>query len=262
MIESDVIAMLAARYCAPAYAFLPHVRNSTGFARTTRTADAIAMSLWPSRGMELHGFEVKVSRADWLRELKEPAKAEEIARRCDRWWIAAADREIVVPAELPPTWGLLVPRGEKLVAIVEAPQLKGREAIARPFLAALLRRVVEDWRPASFVEAEARKYAKEITPLDPVAVGLVEAQRALERAHSELEALRDVVSEFERLSGVRISKWDLPNVANDLHALMAAKGGVSDLLERFRHEAKQARYVAERLEDGVRALTMEEAPRA
>jgi len=32
------------------------------------------MDLWPSGGLEIHGHEVKVSRSDWLRELKEPEK--------------------------------------------------------------------------------------------------------------------------------------------------------------------------------------------
>jgi hypothetical protein len=52
------------------------------------------MSLWPSRGIELHGIEIKVSRNDWLKELGDPAKADEIARFCDRWWVAAGDESI------------------------------------------------------------------------------------------------------------------------------------------------------------------------
>ena len=45
--------------------------------------------VWPSRGLYLHGFEIKVHRNDWLRELKNPAKAEEIAGYCHFWWVVA-----------------------------------------------------------------------------------------------------------------------------------------------------------------------------
>ena len=79
---------LAKKYAAPQYAFLEQVRNGTGgFAN--RSADAMALSLWPSRGLMLDGFEIKGYRTDWLRELKNPAKAEELAVYCNRWWIVA-----------------------------------------------------------------------------------------------------------------------------------------------------------------------------
>lgn len=144
MKTDELMAALAARYCRPAWAFLPEVRNGTGYQREPRTADAMAMSLWPSRGLELHGFEVKASRADWLGELKNPAKAEEIAAFCDRWWLVVGDKEIVKPAELPPTWGLMIPRGTGLIAVTEAPKLDATP-LDRLFVASLLRKVTETW---------------------------------------------------------------------------------------------------------------------
>jgi len=92
--EAKLIVLLKERFAAPEFAFLPHVRNGTGYARgTTRTADALAMSLWPSRGLELYGFEIKSERRDWLRERENPEKAEEICRFCDRWWVVAGVAE-------------------------------------------------------------------------------------------------------------------------------------------------------------------------
>src|SRR5688572_18266988 len=87
---SRVEYLLAKRFAPSAYAFLPQLRNGTGFGRT-RTADAVAMSLWPSRGIYLHGFEIKVGRGDWLSELRQPEKAEEIARFCKYWSLVAAE---------------------------------------------------------------------------------------------------------------------------------------------------------------------------
>lgn len=110
--------------------------------RATRSADAIAMSLWPSLGLELHGFEFKVSRADWLRELKDPRKAETFKRYCDRWWLVAGSSAIVRPGELPNGWGMLVLQGDRLVRLADAPRLDP-QPVTRPFLAALLRRADE-----------------------------------------------------------------------------------------------------------------------
>ena len=56
------------------------------------SGDAVIMSLWPSRGLELHGVEIKVSRADWKREAADPAKAEAIAAYCDAGELASVIR--------------------------------------------------------------------------------------------------------------------------------------------------------------------------
>jgi hypothetical protein len=82
------------------------VRNSTGYG--DRTCDAIAMSLWPSRGLELHGIEIKCSRGDWLHELKRPDKADKMFKYFDRWWLAVSDESVAHDYEIPPTWGLIV----------------------------------------------------------------------------------------------------------------------------------------------------------
>lgn len=203
--ESKVIGWLAERYAAPEYAFFPSVRNATGFQRRARTADAVAMSLWPSRGLELHGFEVKVSRADWLREKRDPAKAEEIARFMDRWWIAAGERDIVKPDELPPTWGLLVPRGGKLVVAVEAPKLEP-QPITRAFLAAIFQRAIEvlDVGPEpGMVEAEVNRRLEEKTA-ETVAV----AQHERDQAIREAQRVQAQIDAFDKASGIKIGNWN------------------------------------------------------
>lgn len=52
---------LRQKFPAQEYALFFEVRSATGFPGRLRSADALAMSLWPSRGLELHGFEIKVS---------------------------------------------------------------------------------------------------------------------------------------------------------------------------------------------------------
>lgn len=141
--DHDVRVALRKRFAAGAgWGLLEEVRNSTGHARVVRTADAIAIGLWPSRGMEIHGVEIKVARHDWVRELNAPEKAEEIARFCDRFWLAIGDESIVRDGELPPAWGLLVLKGGALVTAKEAERTEA-QPLTRTFVAAMLRRAAE-----------------------------------------------------------------------------------------------------------------------
>jgi len=143
--ERTMFDLLHARYGTtnpangPRYACAEHVRNAAGF-YATRTADFIAMDLWPSTGLLLHGHEVKISRSDWLRELAEPAKAAAFQRWVDHWWLVVPDR-LIVRDDLPDGWGLMVQQGNRLRIAHRAPRL-ATEPMPRSVLAPLLRAVV------------------------------------------------------------------------------------------------------------------------
>ena len=92
----------------PRYVKAEHVRAASGFDR--RTADFVAIDTWASGKCAIHGHEVKVSRSDWLRELKDPGKSAACMAWCTYWWLAIPDRSIVKDGELPPGWGLMVAR--------------------------------------------------------------------------------------------------------------------------------------------------------
>lgn len=123
------------------------VRSRTGYGRTSeRYADALVCSCWPSRGLWIAGVEIKVSRSDWQREIREPEKSAEIQRWCSRWWVAAPVG-IVLDGELPVTWGLLeydpASRAkDKLRVKVEAPVLTP-DALSIGFVASLMRSIAK-----------------------------------------------------------------------------------------------------------------------
>src|SRR5579859_3147977 len=111
MTEAELTDALYERYGqvhgnGPRYAVAAQVRSQAGhYAR--RTADFVAMDLWPSARLTLHGHEIKVSRSDWLRELKDPSKAAEFIPYMNSWWVVVPDARIVRDGELPDDWGLL-----------------------------------------------------------------------------------------------------------------------------------------------------------
>lgn len=211
----EIMLALRARYSGNEWAYFENVASNTGSA--ARYADAVVMGLWHSRGLELQGFEVKQSRADWLRELKDPAKADRIGKYCDRWWIVVGHPSIVVDGELPPTWGLMVPKGTGLAVKVKAPKLESIP-MTRGFLAALLRRASES---DTVAQAITQSYAK----------GCQETRARLEkdwktreeRLKDGFRELEESVAEFEQKSGLRIHKYYGGNIAEAVRTLTSGQ---------------------------------------
>ena len=126
------------------WVFATHVPDAAGFSGS-RTADAVAMNMWSSKGRELHGHEVKVSRADWLRELRQPDKAQAVAKYMDRWWLVVPDPAIVRDGELPDSWGMLVVTADECHVIRRAPKLRPAP-LSRNFVAGLMRSTMKTAR--------------------------------------------------------------------------------------------------------------------
>lgn len=103
--SNHIRTAMSKRWTDPEWAIMWEVGQGTG-AAGGRYADAVMMSLWSSRGLELHGVEIKISRSDWKREAADPSKAEAIARFCDRWWVHTAPGVVDDLSDLPPAWGL------------------------------------------------------------------------------------------------------------------------------------------------------------
>ncbi len=135
-----LLEALETLYPHPRCAFINEFRGGTGWGRGSR-ADAIAMFLWPSEGLELIGFELKTSRADWLREVKNPDKCDPIKQFCDKWYLVVSDLDIVRDwdGEIPNDWGFMyLDYTGKIKIRKEAPKLNPKP-IDRLFLASLMR---------------------------------------------------------------------------------------------------------------------------
>jgi len=102
--SADICVALRLRFPPNSHALMFEVAPSTGGG--TRYADAVAVGLWASHGHLVQGIEIKVSRADFLNEMKHPEKSEPVMRYCGRWWLACP-KGMIEPKELPPTWGML-----------------------------------------------------------------------------------------------------------------------------------------------------------
>jgi hypothetical protein len=169
-VTADLRRRLEKRYPGDRYAsgraagwvLLTEVGDGAGFQNRGWT-DALAMQTWPSRGLELLGFELKATRSDWLRELDNPAKNHTWQTRVNEWYLVAPTGVVKVDQkELPAGWGLMVPSGkQKLRITVRATSRKRPEKVDRELLAAVFRAARN--RDEDDLNAVRRDLAEEMT---------------------------------------------------------------------------------------------------
>ena len=256
----DLQQHLEARYSGREWIFLPQFRSSTGTMHI-RSADGIAMNMYESRGCAIHAFEIKVARSDWLQELRQPAKAQEICSCCDFFWLVVPDASLVKEGELPLTWGMLVLTDAGLRVKVQAQRQVRENQYMLPygFVASLLRATKDFISPLVEVEKQARAEYKR---------GYEEGRKSLQpeqdaRIERELVDLKKRVADFEKKSGIELHEWRMGEVANivrmltdenDLHNLDYHTRGLlkhgGRVLAGIRAAQKQINAVKEKSPEG------------
>lgn len=102
--------LLRARHAEPvgAWAFFDEFMPGIGMAATGAGVrlDGWAMNVWPSKGYRTIAYEIKVSRSDFLREMKDPGKRAWALTFTDEFYFVAP-RHLIDPKELPDDCGLI-----------------------------------------------------------------------------------------------------------------------------------------------------------
>lgn len=270
--EQELVARLRPRFeqdggNGPAGCVVPQVRDAAGF-DAKRTIDALGFHFWPSRGLLIDGFECKSSRSDWQRELANPEKAESFCRVVDRFWIVAGRSDLVLEAELPPKWGLLVPRGDGLAQVKPAELLHPDESPAnrsrrqarslppgfnRSFLVAIIRQAYKVTRvtPAE-IDAARRKGFEEGA----------EHRRSMGQSYDEMyHELHATVQEFEQALGYPIKGFrgwprdiEPKQIGAALRTILEGDHNATALRNRLSAMGDNARRLAEEIDRQVTAL--------
>ncbi len=261
--SATIRAAMARQYGHPVWALLFEVGDATG-ARHTRFADAVAMSLWPSRGLELHGVEIKVSKYDWRRERDTPAKAETIAGYCDRWWLVTCPGVVDNISEIPPAWGwlelagngdLLKSNAAALHQMKAADKLESKP-IDRLFLAALLRRADRMDDAAAEAEILRRDADREVAFDKRVADAVENRTRHRDDAAKDVEA-------FEAASGIKIRDgWahDPTTIGRAVRAVLTT--GIDATYAGLQTQASNLRSAADKIDKGLAELGLEPRPQS
>ncbi|WP_142994544.1 hypothetical protein [Thalassospira xiamenensis] len=138
MKSHDIIACLRSSYVQPQWAFFTEVTDGTG-AASRRRIDGLAVNMWPSQGLEFRAFEVKVSKNDLCKELKNPQKSEAIAQYCNTFYLVTP-KKLADDFSLPPRWGLIEcdEKGRSKI-IKKAHYEENPVELTREFIASILR---------------------------------------------------------------------------------------------------------------------------
>lgn len=222
--------------------------------KTQRRFDMVSIMGWGSRGHEVLGFEIKISRSDWLRELKEPAKAEPLVSLCTRWWIVAPPG-VVEAAELPPAWGLLVIHPEQIRTGKQAPTLEPPAWSDAVWRCMLLRQATRTNRePTEQDKALAEKWRAGFD------AGKKQAEDDAAWDKKRVEELEGIIRQAEEVTGVQLMRWaDFPALGKAMSVLRdgSRQSMASDLERRseaVRRAGIQMRRAARELRGGVEEL--------
>lgn len=237
MKSQEIKALLCKRFAPPEYAFFTEVAASTGFAGSY--ADGLAFHLWPSSGHPIYGFEIKISRNDWLRELKQPAKPV-VMQYCDKWWLVAP-KGVAVLEEIPKAWGFMEIVNGKIYTRKQAPDL---EAIEPPlgFIAALLRRATEKSIPRETLHEQVMQAKEEYKAY---------YAKEIEEAKNKLKEYEAKVREWEEASGLKVfaAGWGPSSKELGMVVRWVLEGNLKRTLEYNTENAvKGLREVLSRLE--------------
>lgn len=238
---------------APAGAGAVYLTEITAPGYSGRRADALHIGLWASRGAgRLEVCELKVSRADWLVELKDPKKAEAWWPYCHIFWLVVPHEGIVRDGELPKGWGLMMPsgRGRRFKVLVKPEE---REAQLTP---ELLRTLLTN---TETVRTNALRKQK-----DQLQAQFYERERAIKRergAFSTQDQRRlEILERLEAALGMELSSysWDdklgpegaaevLQSLAQGRAALDRSKDTAGSAVRELERAARDAQAAADRL---------------
>ena len=229
------------------WTLVPQLPDATSFDKR-RTVDAMAFACWKSDGIAVHGYEIKVARGDWLREIQKPDKSQGFSRRCNYWWIAAPEGVVKVE-ELPSDWGLRIVKWDEQSGY--SVRVK-RPATFRP----------DPVFDVGFVVALARAcYRKSPDRLADKAQlkaeyerGYDEGVRSVERASigrdalDERNELREAIAKFEAASGIQIRSWDAEPMGEAFKYFLRLGGrtgvGFLDIVRQLEEMLNAARVCA------------------
>lgn len=154
---SEILAALRDNYTSKHFethiAFFEELRIGTGYGKDNeQRIDAFTINLYPSERLARTAFEVKVSRSDFKKELRQPTKRRVALMYSNRFYFVAP-KGLIARDELPLEAGLIEYHDGRCDTVVQAPW-RDSYPPSWNFVASLARRIQR-------LEREA---AKELKP--------------------------------------------------------------------------------------------------
>lgn len=212
MTSDEIKAMLNEKYSDSDQCLIAFEVNQGTGSTSGRRIDALAMHLWPSKDYKIIGFEIKVSRADWLNEMKQPEKSLAISQFCDEFYLVAPYGVLGID-ELPKTWGYIQTTDDKLFTKIRAPK---REPVSldRPFMASFVRSLTRKYSDKKLLTAQIEKVKQQMTKeFDD------KNESRIKRLEEENYRLQQIITDFNKETGLTMSKWNFGSIVDAVNAL-------------------------------------------
>lgn len=197
---ADVRKAILSQFHGDRYVVAFEVGDDTGV-QGLRRCDAMVMHCWPSDRHRILGLEIKVSRSDWLNELKDAGKSETFARHCDQFGLVAPIG-VVQPGEIPTGWGYWqLQRDGRLRCGIKPIQRTDRLPMPAGMIASMMRRAcVAARKELGTDRAELRADVEKA-----VAAEVAQLRTRIQELENELRGQRGAAAAMrERIAG---SSW-------------------------------------------------------
>lgn len=152
--SKDLVAAITKRHARSVrqrtdnWAVFPEFRVGTGYARNTRTADVesridvLAFPLWPGSGDGVTAYEIKVSRSDFLSEIRKPLKRRPALRYSNLFFFVTPEG-LLKQGEVPVECGLLEVSKQGVVNVIVPAPWRDSFHPTTTFVASVCRRVAQ-----------------------------------------------------------------------------------------------------------------------
>jgi hypothetical protein len=212
---ADLENLLRTKYPHDRYALFFDVPDAVSLDQRRRI-DAIACGIWKSVGRNIEGFELKASRSDWLREVKQVDKADPFLKLCDRFWLVTTDASVAKIEEIPAAWGWMSATKTGLRIQRPAATLPGcGEDIPREFFLGVMRKMQGDIMLTPDVRSRLAHMQEDMDRRVSDEVG-----RQTRRQQRDLEDAQTAIKQFEEQSGIKLNDWRYGKVGKMVKDLM------------------------------------------
>lgn len=226
--------VLRNKFLESEYVLLSEVSDASGFSRS-RSLDFMIINLWQSRGLSVTGIERKSNRADWLKELKNPAKQENHFKHCDYFYLLTDKEGVARLDEIPDSWGWYhINQSQILKTMKAAPKLTPLP-IERSLMCAMLRRAAakEKYVHVDTLETHIAAKAEELQK---------ERNTTLKYKADGYDNLKRIIDEFYEASGINLhhGRGDIPKNTGEAVKLIMNSGleTYTNGLERIEAQVK------------------------
>jgi hypothetical protein len=235
-----------------------------------RRADAVHIGLWQSRGAgRIDVCELKTSRSDFRRELDQPAKAEAWWPYSSAFWIVAPSTDIAPPEELPPGWGLMVPKANSRRFRVVVKPAEREPKLTIGLLLTLLKNT-ETTRVNALQRQAQSMHSEHRAEMDKL-----RRDRSVSQADPKVKRRLELLDQLEAVMGMRLddTAWRDSDVTplqagGALKRFMRGEAARLETEERMRYRAAEldriaveaAKHAKELREAIAEPPTIQEAP--